>query len=171
MTIISTLLHFEAPRNWSRSVNRPVTDGCVGCNFNFHRLVQISQFLFLEKMSMDTLCEAFQSLRLKDSAIFNWETEQLTCTKTKFDKNFISQYEEKEISFIKELLPETFYSVWVIRPKGEIIDQGIYPFLISTVSGALKSNISVQTYLTIKKTTQIAEITMTKEVARLQLLG
>ena len=78
---------------------------------------------------MDTLCEAFQSLRLKDSAIFNWETEQLTCTKTKFDKNFISQYEQKEISFIKELLPETFYSVWVIRPKGEIIDQGDYYFL------------------------------------------
>ena len=43
--------------------------------------------------------------------------------------------------------------------------------LILTVSGALKSNISVQTYLTIKKTTQIAEITMMKEVARLQLLG
>ena len=93
-----------------------------------HRLVQISQFLFLEKISMDTLCEAFQSLRLKDSAIFNWETEQLTCTKTKFDKNFVSQYEQKEISFIKELLPETFYSVWVIRPKGETIDQGDYYF-------------------------------------------
>lgn len=75
---------------------------------------------------MDTLCEAFQSLRLKDSAVFNWETEQLTCTKTKFDKKFISKYEEKEISFIKELLPETFYSVWVIRPKREIIDQDIF---------------------------------------------
>ena len=101
--------------------------GCVGCNFvSDHRLVRISQFLFLEKMSMDTLCEAFQSLRLKDSAIFNWEAELLTCTKTKFDKNFISQYEQKEISFIKELLPETFYSVWVIRPKAEMIDQGIY---------------------------------------------
>ena len=171
MTILSTLLHFEAPRNWSRSVNRPVTDECVGCNFNFHRLVQISQFLFLEKMSMDTLCEAFQSLRLKDSAIFNWEAELLTCTKTKFDKNFISQYEQKEISFIKELLPETVYSVWVIRPKAEMIDQGIYYLKPLTVSRALKNNKVVQTYLTIKKTTQIVEITMTKEVARLQLLG
>ena len=74
---------------------------------------------------MDTLCEAFQSLRLKDSAIFNWDGLDLTCTKTKFDKNFTSQYEQKEVSFIKELLPETFYSVWVIRPKGEMIDQGI----------------------------------------------
>ena len=73
---------------------------------------------------MDTLCEAFQSLRLKDSAIFNWEAQELTCTKTKFDKKFTSHYEQKEISFIKELLPETFYSVWVIRPRGEIIDQG-----------------------------------------------
>lgn len=120
---------------------------------------------------MDTLCEAFQSLRLKDSAIFNWEAEQLTCTKTKFDKNFISQYEQKEISFIKELLPETFYSVWVIRPKAEMIDQGIYYLKPLTVSRVLKNNKVVQTYLTIKKTTQIVEITMTKEVARLQLLG
>ena len=146
--------------------------GCVGCNFGSdHRLVRISQFLFLEKMSMDTLCEAFQSLRLKDSAIFNWEAEQLTCTKTKFDKKFISEYEEKEISFIKELLPETVYSVWVIRPKAEMIDQGIYYLKPLTVSRVLKHNKVVQTYLTIKKTTLIVEITMTKEVARLQLLG
>ena len=85
--------------------------------------------MLLEKMSMDSLCEAFQSLRLKDSAIFNWEAQELTCTKTKFDKKFTSQYEQKEISFIKELLPETFYSVWVIRPKGEIIDQGTCIFV------------------------------------------
>ena len=77
-----------------------------------------------EKMSIDTLSEAFQSLRIRDSVNFEWETESLTCIKIKFDKVCVSEYEQKEISFIKEILPDTLYSVWIIRPKQETVEQG-----------------------------------------------